>query len=218
LARTVGIIGSGTIGRYVAENAARAGFRVVLSNRGGERALADAVSTIGDGAVTGTVEHAAGADITVLAIPWEAVHSTLGALPSWSGRIVVDATNAVKRHEPPVIEYHDFGERTSSEVVAELAADARVVKAFNTLPFPMLSAPPWRSSGRRVLFLCGDDVDAKNAVASLVDTTGYVPFDLGDLATGSRMQQAGAPLAGVDLIISEPYAKTLSQIVSYTPN
>jgi len=51
-----------------------------------------------------------------------------------------------------------------------------------------------------VLFISGDDADAKADVVALFEDAGFAPIDLGDLATGGAMQQIHHPLAGLDLI------------------
>jgi predicted dinucleotide-binding enzyme len=51
-----------------------------------------------------------------------------------------------------------------------------------------------------VIFVSGDDVDAKSEVIALFQDAGFVAIDLGDLATGGGMQQVRGPLAGVNLI------------------
>jgi hypothetical protein len=94
----------------------------------------------------------------------------------------------------------DLGGRSSSEIVAELVEGARVVKAANTLFAELLGSDPKEAGGRRVLFLSGDDRAAKAVVAELFEGAGFFPIDLGELGTGGRMQQAGGPLAGVNLV------------------
>ena len=51
-----------------------------------------------------------------------------------------------------------------------------------------------------MIFLSGDDAEAKSEVTALFDDAGFVAIDLGGLATGGAMQQLGGPLAGVNLI------------------
>ena len=47
----------------------------------------------------------------------------------------------------------------------------------------------------------GDDVPAKKEVAKLIDRLGFVPIDLGDFETGSRLQQfPSGPLAGINVV------------------
>jgi hypothetical protein len=51
-----------------------------------------------------------------------------------------------------------------------------------------------------VIFLSGDDADAKAAVVALFKDAGFAPIDLGDLADGGELQQIHYPLSGVNLI------------------
>ncbi len=74
------------------------------------------------------------------------------------------------------------------------------MKAANTLGAAVLAADPHEAGGRRVLFLSGDDADAKSEVAALFDEAGFSVIDLGGLSDGGEMQQVHGPLAGVNLI------------------
>jgi 8-hydroxy-5-deazaflavin:NADPH oxidoreductase len=58
----------------------------------------------------------------------------------------------------------DLDGRASSELVADLVAPARVVKAGNTLTAELLASDPHEAGGQRVIFLSGDDADAKAEV------------------------------------------------------
>ncbi|MGB0092333.1 MAG: hypothetical protein WBP81_07350 [Solirubrobacteraceae bacterium] len=51
-----------------------------------------------------------------------------------------------------------------------------------------------------MIFLSGDDVDAKADVISPFEDAGCFTIDLAALITGGAMQQLGPPLAGVNLI------------------
>jgi predicted dinucleotide-binding enzyme len=94
----------------------------------------------------------------------------------------------------------DLNGRTSSELVADLVAGARVVKAANTLGADVLGSDPQEAGGRRVIFVSGDDSDAKAKVVALFEDAGFAAIDLGDLATGGALQQIHHPLAGLNLI------------------
>ena len=149
------------------------------------------VAALGDGASAGTVADAAAARIVVIAVPWASVPDALAGL-RWNGQIVVDATND--------FDPSDLDGRTSSEVVVDLVGGAPVVKAANTLGAAVLGADPHEAGGQRVLFLSGDDLDAKAEVSALFQDAGFFTIDLGDLHTGGAMQQIGGPLAGANLI------------------
>jgi predicted dinucleotide-binding enzyme len=194
----IGIIGAGGIGRAFAGHVARAGHAVVLSNSRGPEALAEAAAAMGPAALAGTREEAARAEVVVLAVPWQQWEAALAGLPPWNGRILVDATNAVVM---PGFLPADLGGRTSTEVVASLAPGARVVKAANTLPRALLAADPNQGGGHRVLFISGDDTDAKSVVREILESVGFAVIDLGGLASGGRLQQfPGGPLPVLNLV------------------
>jgi len=189
--RSVGIIGAGRIGQAMAGIARRAGRQVVIANSRGPQSLTSVVDALGDGVSAGTAGDASAADIVVLAVPWPRVSEAVAGL-RWDGQIVIDPTND--------FDPSDLDGRTSSEVVADLVAPARVVKAANTLGAPLLASDPHEAGGRRVIFLSGDDGEARSEVAALFDEAGFFVVDLGGLREGGLMQQVRAPLAGLNLI------------------
>ena len=192
----VGIIGAGRLGQAMARTALRAGRHVLIANSRGPESLAPIVSALGDGVSAGTVEQAAAAPTVVLAVPWDRVPGALQGL-EWNGRIVIDATNDFAGTD---FAGRDLDARTSSELVAELVSGARVVKGANTLGAPVLASDPHEAAGQRVIFLSGDDADAKSEVRKLFEDAGFSVIDLGDLVSGGRLQQIRAPLSGVNLI------------------
>jgi len=192
----IGIIGAGRLGQALARVALRAGRTVVLANSRGPESLASVLDALGSGIAAGTTGDAARCSIVALAVPWTGVVDALAQL-SWSGEIVIDATNAI---EIPSLEPLPLGGLTSSEIVAQLAPGARVVKAANTLSADLLGADPRSGGGRRLIFVSGDDADAKTAVGGLFDASGFFPIDIGDLVSGGILQQAGGPLARHNLV------------------
>lgn len=189
--QSIGIIGAGRIGKAMAQIANRAGRPVVISNSRGPASLVSVVEELGGGVTAGTVTEAAAADMVVVAVMWPDVAGAVEGL-EWNGRIVIDPTND--------FDPSDLDGRTSSEVVADLVAPARVVKIANTLGAGILASDPHEADGQRVLFLSGDDADAKAPVRGLFEDAGFSVVDLGSLHDGGQMQQFGGPLAGLNLI------------------
>jgi predicted dinucleotide-binding enzyme len=185
----VGIIGAGRLGQAMARTALRAGRSVAIANSRGPASLASVASELGVGAATAA--DAAAASIVVIAVPWDRVPEALQGL-DLNGKLVIDATNDWAAD--------DLQGRTSSEIVASLAAGARLVKAANTLGAEVLESDPHEAGGLRVIFISGDDADAKAEVVALFEEAGFAPVDLGDLATGGALQQIHHPLAGLNLI------------------
>jgi hypothetical protein len=60
--------------------------------------------------------------------------------------------------------------------------------------------PTWAARGRAKWFVSGDHPEPTEFVKSVIEGFGFVPVYLGGLATGGRLQQAGGPLAGRDLV------------------
>jgi predicted dinucleotide-binding enzyme len=191
-----GTIGAGTIAQALARHLVTAGHRVVLSNSRGPSTLNEVVSQLGPLASAGTVAQAAEADMVFLTVMWWDIPAALADLPSWDGRILVDATNQFAKSDP--IEVADLGDQTGSEWVAMLAPGARVIKAFNTLHARYIVPDPRHPAGRQVLFYAGDDTAAKATFHQVIDGLGFAPVDVGPLRDGGRlMQVGGGPLSAL---------------------
>lgn len=195
---TIGIIGAGAIGSSIARILARAGIPATIANRSGPESLAALTAELGPMITAGTRDQAAAAEIVFVAVNWSKLPAALAGLPHWGGRIVIDANNPI---EAPLFRPAELHGRSSSEIVADLVPGARVVKAFNHLTAPVLSADPRAEGGSRLLFYAGDDGAAKAEVGALIERLGYAGIDLGTLATGGRLTQfPGGPLPALNLV------------------
>jgi 8-hydroxy-5-deazaflavin:NADPH oxidoreductase len=200
----VGFIGAGKVTRTFGRHLLIAGHNMVVSNSRGPETLADFVTELGAGATAGTREQAAECDVVILATNWANVPEALQGI-DWRGRILVDATNA---HIDPTPDISLAGitrsraalkaqGRTSSEMVADLAPGARLVKSISNMPMNWIqdfspNKPP------TVIFTSGDDIDAKQLVIELINSVGFVAIDLGSLATGGPLHEVGAQLSGIE--------------------
>jgi predicted dinucleotide-binding enzyme len=197
----IGFIGAGAVAQSIARSAIQAGHEVVLSARRGPQALGDIAAGLGPNASADTVQEVARLELVILAVPWLQVPSALDGLPNWAGRILVDTTNPFTQLEPELV-LADLGGTGASEIVAAHAPGARVVKAFNAIRMEHYDKGPKFHDGKRVIFVSGDDKDAKAVVIGLVNDFGYESVDLGGLISGGRMQQAGGPIAGHDWVVA----------------
>jgi predicted dinucleotide-binding enzyme len=193
----IGIIGAGNIGLAVAKTLSRVGIAATIANSRGPESLKESVA-LGPTIKAGTREQAASADIVVIAVNWSKLPAAVAGLPTWGGRIVVDANNPI---EAPLFKPVDLHGLISSQVVADLVTGARVVKAFNHLRAEILASDPQADGGRRVLFYSGDDGAAKAEVGALIDRLGFAGIDLGALALGGKLTQfPGGPLPNQNLV------------------
>ncbi|MCU0122250.1 NAD(P)-binding domain-containing protein [Pseudomonas sp. B2M1-30] len=195
---TIGIIGAGAIGAAFARALSRKGIPLVIANSRGPESLAELVAELGPTARAVSREEAAAQEIVLVAVNWSKLPAALGGLADFGGRIVLDANNSI---EAPSYKAVDLQGRPSSEVFAEWVPGARVIKAFNHLPARLLEEDPAAEGGKRVLFLSGDDVEAKTEVAGLIERLGFFAIDLGDLTVGARLVQfPGGPLPVLNLV------------------
>jgi predicted dinucleotide-binding enzyme len=195
---SIGIIGSGNIGSAIARAMVRIGQNVTIANRRGPESLQALIKELGPKAKAGTAAEAAKADLVFIAVNWSKIPAAVEGLGDWGGRIVIDANNPI---EGPPFRQFEIGNRSSSEIVAEMVPGARVVKAFNHLQPQLLAGDPRSEGGQRVLFLAGDDAGAKRTVAELIARLGFHPIDLGNLAQGGRLTQfPGGPLPAINLV------------------
>ncbi len=197
----IGIIGSGHIGGTLAKLWAGVGHQVALSHSHGPDSLAGQVAQIGHGAQAMTVEgSAAFGDAVLVAVPLHA-YRTLPA-GRLAGRIVIDALNYYPNRDGNIPGMAE----NSSLVVAQYLAGSRLIKAFNTMYFETLAKegrPAAPLDDRLVLFIAGDDPDARRTVEGLIEEIGFAPLYTGSLAAGAPRQQPGAAIYNRPMTLRE---------------
>lgn len=193
----IAILGAGAIGSAIARNLARNGIDASIANSRGPQSLQALADELGPHIKAVSIKEAVQADIVFVAVNWNRLEAALAGLGPWNGRILIDANNAV---EVPSFKGFDLGGRASSQVVAQWATGARVVKAFNHLAAEALDAGPQVEGGQRVLFVAGEDADAKKTVSDLITRLGFKAIDLGGENEGRLLQFPGGPLAIVNLV------------------
>ncbi|GCE23952.1 NADPH-dependent F420 reductase [Dictyobacter kobayashii] len=204
----IGIIGSGNIGANAAKLFAKAGHKVAISNSKGPASLAGLVSEIGPNAKATTTEEAVKfGDAILVALPWTKRNS-LPPAQMFENKIVMDATNPYVVDKNGNFGLDDLGNSTSSEEILKLMPGARLVKAFNTMYFETLrTGSSTNPEQRLVLFIAGDDSEAKEIVARLIEDIGFAAVDTGFLHDGGRLQQPGSPIYNVPMTVEQAKQK-----------
>lgn len=188
------IIGTGNVGSALARLFARAGITVSIANRQGPDTIRPLVEELGDTVTARTLEDALAADVVFLAIPFVAVEEFARALADWTGKTVIDATNAYG--VPPDV----MAGRLSSDIVAKAVPGASVVKAFNQLPAGVLARDPSQDGGRRVVFVASNDDKAAATVKALAEQLGFSPILVGRIDEGGRLLHIPGPLVLHNLV------------------
>lgn len=203
------IIGSGAIGTAIARQFARQELPVQVANSRGPGSLKALVDELGPVIIPAKLNEALGADIVFLAVPFDAVTAVLKDAPAWNNRIIVDTTNAIDFTD---FSPADLGGRPSSDLIAEAAPGARLVKSFNTMFANVVARKPDDARGRRVLFLSGNDKEANTTLAGLIERFGYAPIDLGPIAAGGLLQQFGGPLTTHSMVLQRQGGASLPEM------
>lgn len=191
---TYAIIGTGNVGKALARLFASKKIEVAIANTRGPESIRPLVEELGGTLKAKTLEDALDADVVFLAIPFVAVEKFARILNDWSGKIVIDATNAYG--VPPEV----MAGRLSSDIVAAAVPGASVVKAFNQLPAGVLARDPSQDGGRRVVFVASNDEKASAAVKALAEQLGFSPILLGRIDEGGRLLHTPGPLVLHNLV------------------
>jgi 8-hydroxy-5-deazaflavin:NADPH oxidoreductase len=194
----IAVLGAGHSGPVIARAAVEAGYHVSIAASGDPQRIALITRVLAPGAeARWAADAVADADVVVLAIP---IHKFAAFDPALvAGKIVVDVMN----YWPPVDGVQAmFEDRTrgSSEIVQEQLAESTVVKTFNHLGYHQLDEDrrPEGSPERRALGVAGDDPDAVNLVADIIERIGFDSVRLDRLRAG-RLFEAGGPVFGASL-------------------
>lgn len=180
---TIAVIGTGNVGGTLGMRLAACGYDVVFGSR---RPDSDDVQTLVNRAgaharATQPDEAVEGADVVFLATPWNATGAVLASLGALGDTVLVDCTNPIRRG------FSLVAAPSGGEQVAAWSNSARVVKAFNTTGWENMADPDY-GDHRLAMFYCGDDEEAKQTVASLIDALGFEPIDAGPLKRSAYLE------------------------------
>jgi 8-hydroxy-5-deazaflavin:NADPH oxidoreductase len=194
----IGIIGSGHVGRTIAEGALRAGHEVRLGARMPERPeLRDWLEQAGGAASLSEIESAA--DHGELLVNATTGNGSLEALESageesLAGKPLLDIANAGESTEDG-FELTYVNDDSLAEQIQRRFPELRVVKALNTMHREVMATPE-KVPGDHAVFICGDDDEAKARVRELLGDFRWRDenvMDLGDL-TAARALEMFVPL------------------------
>jgi predicted dinucleotide-binding enzyme len=184
----IAILGTGSVGRALAGGWSEEHEVVFGSRRPDDAEVVGLAGSLG-ATVAGHGEAVEGADVVVLATPWDGTEELVRGLGELGGAVLVDCTNPLA----PGLSGLTVGQDDSGgERVARAASGARVVKAFNTTGAGNMADADY-PGGRLAMPLCGDEAGAKEVVAALAETLGFEPLDCGPLASARYLE----PLAMV---------------------
>jgi NADPH-dependent F420 reductase len=190
----IAIIGSGNVGKALATASVRAGHSVTMSSANPEKA-AEVAKSVGAHSAPSNVEAVNGADLVIVAVPYDKLGEVFRGLGSSAdGKVVIDATNHVNLENPAEV----LSALSNAEEIQKRHPKLRVVKAFNHA-FASRMADPVIDGVRLDGFVAGDDQEAREKVLELVEAIGFRPIDAGPLVMARVLE--GMALLNVSLQI-----------------
>ena len=192
MAKRVGVLGSGVVGRTLAEGFLKHGYEVMLGTRDPARGEVPVWLAANPGAKAGTFrETAVFGEIVVLAVMGRVVDEVLDqAGPDHlTGKILIDATNPLADDKPVngILTFATGPNESLGEKVQGLLPNAHVVKAFNSVGSSLMINPKFEQ-GTPTMFLCGNNPEAKQVVSDICVQFGWEPFDCGDIAASRAIE------------------------------
>ena len=190
----VGILGgTGPAGRGVAARLAEAGIRVTIGSRDAERAtqvVAELIERVPEAGVM--VEGAdnagaAGAEMVVVATPWDSVIPTVRALREpLAGKVVISMANALVKEGREMLALIPPRGSMAAAVQAALP-ESLVAAAFHHLPASEMEN--LESGLEADVLVCSDHPEATAAAVELIERMkGLRPLDAGSLNQAAAIE------------------------------
>ena len=186
--------GTGPAGRGLAIRSAVAGHRVTIGSRDAERAQEVATGLLESnvtvaGSISGAANEdlGAGADLIVVATPWDGAVATVSKMrEQLEGRVVVSMVNALMKEGREMLPLYPPRGSMAGQIAAALPL-AKVAAAFHHLPAADMEK---LDSGLEAdVLVCGDSAEAKEATIALTNSiAGLRGIDAGSLAQASPIE------------------------------
>jgi len=186
---SISIIGTGNMARTIGALAVAGGNTVEVMGRDQAKA-ADLATALGGGATAGEWGAVPAGDIVIVALLYTSVVPVVAHYgDALAGKVIVEISNPFNSAGDGLA--HGEGTSVAQDVAKAAPAGASVVKAFNTIFRHVLE------KGRPVVFIAGDDAQAKAGVEAFVESVGLRPLDVGGLTMAYWLEGAGVLTMGL---------------------
>ncbi|XP_031644315.1 metalloreductase STEAP4-like isoform X1 [Oncorhynchus kisutch] len=168
------VFGTGDLGRSLGLRLLQAGYGVVF----GSRRPHSSSSLIPHGSqVLGHAAAAQSGHLIFIAVQREHYDFLVPLANQLKGKVLVDLSNNLRKNQYP---------EANAEYLQSLVPGAEVVKGFNTLSAWSLQKGP--SDANRQVYICGESVQAKQAVMAVATKLGFSALDRGFLSVARELE------------------------------
>ncbi|KAK2510164.1 hypothetical protein MC885_006031, partial [Smutsia gigantea] len=171
---TVGVIGSGDFAKSLTIRLIRCGYHVVIGSRNPKFA-SEFFPHVVD--VTHHEDALTKTNIIFVAIHREHYTSLWDLRHLLVGKILIDVSNNMRINQYP---------ESNAEYLASLFPDSLIVKGFNVVSAWTLQLGPKDAS--RQVYICSNNVQARQQVIELARQLNFIPVDLGSLSSAREIE------------------------------
>jgi predicted dinucleotide-binding enzyme len=180
--KNIGILGSGEVGQTLAEGFLKYGYKVCMGT-GHPDKLNDWKSQHDANLSVGSFANAAEfGGILVLAVKGDAALNVLDTADATDldGKTIIDTTNPIEAAPPEngVLRFFTSINQSLMEVLQKAHPNAHFVKAYNSVGASLMVNPDF-GGAKPSMFICGNNVEAKQEVTEINTLFGYDTEDMG---------------------------------------
>lgn len=188
----VGVLGSGTVGKTLAEGFLKHGHQVLLGTRDPKTEDVTSWASSAAGAKAGTFAEAAQfGELLVIAVLARVIEDVikLAGPQNFRGKTLIDTNNPISDAPPidGVLQYFTEQNHSLGEKIQKLLPEAKVVKTFNSVGAGRMVDPHFEE-GTPTMFLCGNDAGAKKQVSEIIRAFGWEPYDCGTIIAARALE------------------------------
>lgn len=189
--KRIGVLGSGDVGKALANGFLKYGYEVMVGTREPLK-LKEWMENAGENGSVGTFEDAAHfGHLVVLAVKGSAAEFVLdlAGAANLHEKTVIDTCNPISEEEPENGVLSFFTKQNSSLMEQLQAKYSRIhfVKAFSCVGNSLM-VDPELPEGRPTMFICGNDNKAKQDVEAILDQFGWDSEDMGGVEAARAIE------------------------------
>jgi predicted dinucleotide-binding enzyme len=188
----IGILGSGSVGQTLGAGFLKLGHQVMLGTRDPNKPDVQKWVQSTPAATAGTFDQTAQfGNLIVIATLGRAAEEaiSLAGVDNFTGKTVMDTTNPISDTAAVggILSYFTGPNESLGERIQSVLPKAHVVKAFNSVGAGRMINPSF-AQGTPTMFLCGDNVDAKEDVSGICRQFGWQPLDCGNIVASRAIE------------------------------
>lgn len=207
----IAILGAGNVGGTLGSRWSTLGHQIHFGIPNAADSKYDGLRTLTGVALGAPREAVARADVIVLTVPWAAATDAVRDLGPLGDKVIIDCTNPVT-FGPEGVGMLSIQGPSGAELIARAAQGGRVVKTLNQVGFNIM-ANPAAAAAPALMFVAGDDANAKAIASDLVRDLGFDARDVGPLRNAAALEHLA--LLWIDQAFRGPHGRNF--VLSVTP-